>query len=177
MNQVIKQALIEKFITKAQNVCAKVQLIPKDSDSLKSLLENLTADEEQILFIPPKNIEPNLFEKFLSNEKVVINPDKEQLKNIKTGITSASYGIASTGSVAVSIANDLTIYLSMLVKKHIVLLDSNNIVDKPRDLFNESITLGRSFTIITGPSATADMGPLVRGVHGPGELFIIVLGD
>lgn len=177
MNQANKQALIEKFITKAQNACAKVQLIQKDSDSLKSLLENLTADEKQILFIPPKNINASLFEKFLSSEKAVINPDKEQLKNIKIGITGASYGIASTGSVAITITNDLTIYLSMLVKKHIVILDSINILDKPRDLFNESLTPGRSFTIITGPSATADMGPLVRGVHGPGELFIIVLGD
>ncbi|MDH7604811.1 MAG: LUD domain-containing protein [Melioribacter sp.] len=177
MNQVTKQALVEKFITKAQNACAKVQLIQKNSDSLTSLLENLIADEKQILFIPPKNIEPNLFEKFLSNDKVITNPDKEQLKNIKTSITGASYGIASTGSVAISITNDLTIYLSMLVKKHIVILDAKYIVDKPRDLFNESMTPGNSFTIITGPSATADMGPLVRGVHGPGELFIIVLGD
>jgi len=177
MNQATKQALVEKFVTKAQNACAKVQLIQKDSDSLNSLLKNLTADEKQILFIPPKNIESSLFEQFLSNEKIVINPDKEQLKNIRTGITSASYGIASTGSVTIPITNDLTIYLSMLVKKHIVILDAENIVDKPRDLFNESIMLKKSFTIITGPSATADMGPLVRGVHGPGELFIIVLGD
>ena len=28
---------------------------------------------------------------------------------------------------------------------------------------------------VTGPSATADMGPLVRGVHGPHKLHIIVL--
>jgi len=28
---------------------------------------------------------------------------------------------------------------------------------------------------VTGPSATADMGPLVRGVHGPHKLHILVL--
>jgi len=28
---------------------------------------------------------------------------------------------------------------------------------------------------VTGPSATADMGPLVRGVHGPHQLHVIVL--
>lgn len=177
MNEISTQELLEKFITKAQNVWAKIQVVHKDSDSLNLLLENLTADDNQILFIPPQNFESNLFEKFLSNENVIVNPNKEQLKNIRTGITAASYGIASTGSVVISITNDLIVYLSMLVKKHIVILDSKNILYKPRDLFNKNLDLSRSFTIITGPSATADMGPLVRGVHGPGELFIIVLGD
>ena len=48
-----------------------------------------------------------------------------------------------------------------------------------RDLFREDVLdgkgLSRSFVFITGPSATADMGPLVRGVHGPHRLHIIVL--
>ena len=37
--------------------------------------------------------------------------------------------------------------------------------------------LTRSFSFITGSSATADMGPLVRGVHGPGQLHIIILEE
>ena len=44
------------------------------------------------------------------------------------------------------------------------------------EAYLEGKGLKRSFTFITGPSATADMGPLVRGVHGPGKLHIIVLG-
>ena len=55
------------------------------------------------------------------------------------------------------------------------------IVPRVRDLFSREVLegkgLARSFTFITGPSATADMGPLVRGVHGPGKLHIIVLED
>ena len=33
----------------------------------------------------------------------------------------------------------------------------------------------RDLVFITGPSATADMGPLVRGVHGPHRLHILLL--
>jgi L-lactate dehydrogenase complex protein LldG len=35
--------------------------------------------------------------------------------------------------------------------------------------------LTRDFVFITGPSATADMGPLVRGVHGPHRQHVIVV--
>jgi L-lactate dehydrogenase complex protein LldG len=31
--------------------------------------------------------------------------------------------------------------------------------------------------LATGPSATADMGALVEGVHGPHEVHVIVLED
>jgi len=53
-------------------------------------------------------------------------------------------------------------------------------VPRPRDLF-ESNCLGgeglrRNLVFITGPSATADMGPLVRGVHGPHRLQILLMG-
>ncbi len=33
----------------------------------------------------------------------------------------------------------------------------------------------RSAIIATGPSATADMGALVRGAHGPREVHVVIL--
>jgi L-lactate dehydrogenase complex protein LldG len=52
-------------------------------------------------------------------------------------------------------------------------------VPQLRDLFRRDVLNGegltRDFVFITGPSATADMGPLVRGVHGPHRLHVIVV--
>jgi L-lactate dehydrogenase complex protein LldG len=36
-------------------------------------------------------------------------------------------------------------------------------------------SLKRNLVFITGPSATADMGPLVVGVHGPHRVLILLL--
>jgi L-lactate dehydrogenase complex protein LldG len=62
---------------------------------------------------------------------------------------------------------------------HIVLLDAARIVERPSSLFDpaclEGEALRRDMVLITGPSATADMGPLVRGVHGPRRLHILLL--
>ena len=53
------------------------------------------------------------------------------------------------------------------------------IVARPRDLFDPDCLKGeglkRNLVFITGPSATADMGPLVHGVHGPHRLLVLLL--
>lgn len=181
MNFTSKEKLLKEFLTKAQVASAKVGLIQKDAHFLCSALEKLIASEKEVLFVPSDNIESELFKEFATNEKIIINPEGKHLVSIKTGITCASYGIASTGSVVIPIENNLAIYVSMLAKKHIVIIESDKILPRPRDIFNRNYSdqddLKRSFSIITGSSATADMGALVRGVHGPGELFIIVLGN
>ena len=68
---------------------------------------------------------------------------------------------------------------SLLMPLHMVLLRASRIVERPRDLFDAAClggeALRRNLVLVTGPSATADMGPLVRGVHGPHRLQIFLL--
>jgi L-lactate dehydrogenase complex protein LldG len=71
-------------------------------------------------------------------------------------------------------------YISLLARTHIAIVAANSIVENPSDLFRGGRRarpqgLTRNFVFITGPSATADMGPLVRGVHGPHHLHIMIL--
>jgi L-lactate dehydrogenase complex protein LldG len=97
------------------------------------------------------------------------------------GITEAFAAVARTGTICVTVDAGLTGYVSLLVRHHIAVLAAENIVERPGDLFRADRLGGRglreNFVFITGPSATADMGPLVRGVHGPHHLHIIVLED
>jgi len=69
--------------------------------------------------------------------------------------------------------------MSLLAPYQIAVLAAENLVPSPRDLFSpqylEGKGLTRDFVFVTGPSATADMGPLVRGVHGPHKLHIVLL--
>ncbi len=174
----INKEIIEQFIASAKEVVATVERIPANANSLNDALVAAT-ENEVVLLAQPDDLDPELFSIFKLNKNVIIEPTKEQLSTIKTGITDAFCGIAATGSVCVSITKNLSSSASMLTRKHIVIVDSKTIIPKPRDIFSEKYLEGkglkRSFSIITGPSATADMGPLVRGVHGPGKLHIIIV--
>jgi L-lactate dehydrogenase complex protein LldG len=110
---------------------------------------------------------------------VILKPDDEQLATAGVGVTEAFAGIASTGSVCIALGRPLVGATSLLMPLNIVLLPMERIVDRPRDLFHPEIfggeALKRNLVLVTGPSATADMGPLVRGVHGPHRLLILLL--
>lgn len=174
-----KKELIVKFIEAAQNAAASVELIPNDVKSLTKALLDAAKDDEFILYAEPANLNPDLFSEFKKSPKVITEPNKVQLQNISCGVTDSFGAVASTGSVCVEVSENYTSPISMLTRKHIVVVDGNTIVPRPSDVFSKNYLDGKglykSFTIITGTSATADMGPLVRGVHGPGKLHIIIL--
>lgn len=174
----VKSNIVEQFISSAKNTTATIETINADAELLNNSLI-AASENESVLFAEPDYVNPELFSLFKTNKNVITNPVKNQISQTKIGITDAFCAIASTGSVCVSTTSSLSSIISMLVKKHIVVIDSKTIVPRPRDLFSnkyiDSEKLNHNFSIITGPSATADMGPLVRGVHGPGKLHIIVL--
>lgn len=179
MQSQINSKIVDQFIASAKESVATVERIVANAESLNNALIAVT-ENEMILLAQPDDISPELFSIFKLNKNVVTEPTKTQLSTIRTGITDAFCAIAATGSVCVSITKNLSSPASMLTRKHIVIVDSKTIIPKPSDLFSKEYLGGkglkRSFSIITGPSATADMGPLVRGVHGPGKLHIIIVG-
>ncbi len=171
--------LVREFIESAERASATAEVTRSNPDSLNLALLSLIEGEERVLLALSDELNPDLFTKFRADSRVITDPTKEQLKTTAVGITDAFCGIASTGSVCVAVTTNLTVPVSMLTRRHIVVLDAKTVVPRPRDVFSSEFLDGkglqRSFSYITGPSATADMGPLVRGVHGPGRLHIIVL--
>ncbi len=125
------------------------------------------------------NFPPRLFSEFASDARVVADPTPDQMVHSAAGVTEAFAGVASTGSVCVDVSYERTGMVSLLAPLQIAVVAAETIVPKPRDLFCADILDGkglkRDFVFVTGPSATADMGPLVRGVHGPHKLHIIVV--
>jgi L-lactate dehydrogenase complex protein LldG len=174
-----EEELMKQFVSAVTDAMATVEVIPNDKKFLTDALLKATEDDDAVLFAEPNDIDAGLFSEFKKNPKVITAPSKEQLRTIRTGVTDSFGAVASTGSVCVPVTNNLTSPISMLTRKHIVVLNSTTIVSRPSDIFSEKYLAGkglkRSFSFITGTSATADMGPLVRGVHGPGKLHIIVL--
>ncbi len=171
--------LAEQFIRAAQRSAATVERIKHSASALKEALTRLIKEEDMVLLAEPDDISTELFSSVRQLPNVATNPTDHQLSSIKIGITDAFAGVARTGSICVSVSKNLGGSVSLFTREHIAILDARTILPRPRDLFSEEYLDGkgleRDFVFITGPSATADMGPLVRGVHGPGKLYIIVL--
>ena len=182
MNFLATQAandLLEQFVASARSAAATAEIVDRRPQAIGEAILATAGDAARILFAPPQVLPPELFEEFAADPRVVTQPDSEQMVHSGVGVTEAFAGVARTGSVCVDVDYQRTGFVSLLTPLHIAVLASEYIVPQPRDVFRRDVLNGegltRNFVFITGPSATADMGPLVRGVHGPHRLHVIVV--
>lgn len=117
----------------------------------------------------------------LQDIPIALEPTPGELEAAKTGVTAARLGIADYGTVVVQSGPDATEAASLLPGRHVAVLRASDVVpdmtaalDVLGPLLREEPT---SVVLATGPSATADMGALVRGAHGPKDVHVVLLDD
>lgn len=96
------------------------------------------------------------------------------------GITSADYALADTGTLVMLASPAEARLISLLPPVHIAVVPAGRVLSGLDELFTilpDPATNTSSMVLITGPSRTADIEQiLVRGVHGPGEIHVVVVG-
>jgi L-lactate dehydrogenase complex protein LldG len=171
--------LTEIFVKNARGAAALVEIVEVSPGAVVEALQKALQGARSIVVANGEWVRPEILSTARGLPNVLVNPSDEQLARADAGITEAFAGVASSGSVCVALGTPLVAAASLLMPLHVVLLPAERIVERPRDLFDEARFGGeglrRNLVFITGPSATADMGPLVRGVHGPHRLYILVL--
>jgi L-lactate utilization protein LutC len=109
--------------------------------------------------------------------------DREALRAVAEkadiGITSADYALAETGSLVLLSSAEEARMISLLPMIHLAILPASRILTGLDELYAtepEPMSRTSAMVLITGPSRTADIEQiLVRGVHGPGEIHVVVV--
>jgi len=108
------------------------------------------------------------------------------IENVETpdadvGITSADYALADTGTLVMISGAEESRLISLLPPTHIAVVPVSRLLENLDDLLTRVPRPAdgtSSMVLITGPSRTADIEQiLVRGVHGPGEITVILVDD
>ena len=96
------------------------------------------------------------------------------------GITGADYALADTGTLVLLSSPQEARLVSLLPPWHIAVVPRDRILTGLDELFSvlpHPAEQTSSMVLITGPSRTADIEQiLVRGVHGPGQITVVVVG-
>lgn len=170
--------LVERFEDAARAAAATVERVPRDPSCIAGAITRTFPKAQKIALAEPVHLPAHLLDGCRRLAGVIQNRVKREMAGIDLGVSEAFAGVARTGSVCIDVDAGLNGYASLLGRIHVALLAAEDIVDRPADLFRPGAagaTKDRSFVFVTGPSATADMGPLVRGVHGPHRLHILLL--
>lgn len=96
------------------------------------------------------------------------------------GITSADYALADTGTLVMIASPAEARLVSLLPPAHIAVVPMDRVLTSLDELFTlvpMPADQSSSMVLITGPSRTADIEQiLVRGVHGPGQISVLLVG-
>ena len=105
---------------------------------------------------------------------------RELCATADVGITSADYALADTGTLVMLSSPQEARMISLLPPAHLAVVPRDRVLSGLDELFSilpDPAASTSSMVLITGPSRTADIEQiLVRGVHGPGEITVIVVG-
>jgi L-lactate dehydrogenase complex protein LldG len=98
-----------------------------------------------------------------------------------TGVTPVRLGVAALGSLLVRSGSDGDELVALYPERHVAVLAASDVVpdlDAATDWLDDEVDAGRdSYVFATGVSATADMGALVEGVHGPTNVHVVIVDD
>ena len=107
---------------------------------------------------------------------------REHAASLHTALTLADWGIADTGSLVLDSSSEDLRLATMLAEIHVAVLPLSRLKADAFALEDElnrlMATPPRYLAFITGPSRTADIERVLTiGVHGPGELHVLLLKD
>ena len=104
---------------------------------------------------------------------------REACARVEVGITSADYALADTGTLVMIASPAEARLVSLVPPVHIAVVPAERVLTGLDELFALHPLPAEetsSMVLITGPSRTADIEQiLVRGVHGPGEIHVVIV--
>lgn len=104
----------------------------------------------------------------------------QELNPVLVGLTGAHAALADTGSIVVVSGPGRGRIASLLPPTHIAVVGADQLYPSlgPFLAANADVAeVGANMVVITGPSRTGDIeGTLVLGVHGPGDLHVVLIG-
>jgi L-lactate dehydrogenase complex protein LldG len=174
---------VQRFAENARAVAATVEFVDRSAAAIAAAISRIAARAGARTFAvaDARDLPPSLLDGCRRLSLCVAGRSRRDLATADIGVTDTFAAVATTGTICVRVDAGDANYVSLLARTHIAIVAPERIVERPGDLFREDCLSGEGlrsdFVYITGPSATADMGPLVRGVHGPHFLHLLVLAS
>lgn len=118
-----------------------------------------------------------------SDREVQRDALRQKAINADIGITGVDYAIAETGTAVLLARKGVSRVVSLLPPVHIAVVEKGQVLPSLDELFTlrrkEFLhnNLGSYMNLISGPSRSADIEyQLVTGVHGPGDVHMVLIG-
>ena len=174
--EVALEERVSSLLNRVEALAGKPYRTSDPASVVAGLIANKTAVASNAQFLAQTGITS------LPNVRTGVT-DRDELRALCAttdfGITSADYALADTGTLVMISSPREARLISLLPPAHIAVVPRDRILTGLDELFTvvpNPAEVSSSMVLITGPSRTADIEQiLVRGVHGPGQIAVIVV--
>jgi L-lactate dehydrogenase complex protein LldG len=174
-------SLVEMFSQSLEDVAGHCIVVHDESEAGQAIRRVMELTNAKRGAISDSTLVRRVIERVTFDIELLENPASADLFDCDVGITSAQWAIAETGTLVLEAEREHHRLASLVPPVHIALIEGNRIrrtmIEVLELLGNtDKDQLSRTVTFITGPSRTSDIElNLTIGVHGPGELYVIIL--
>ncbi len=181
--------LVRQLAENASRVDVEAHIATTLEDARATLQQWLTdLHASRFLYVPGPTLERLGISQISSSAPIPLftNPADEEVRSLldcPVGVNEAAAAVSSTGTIIEASGQGHSRLISLLPPVHISVVTSERIfpdlaawVDRAN--LGEAFHSLSAFTLISGPSRTADIEQtLTRGVHGPGQMYMLVLDE
>ena len=169
--------LLERFKENLELVGAKCAVVQSENEAAELLREIVSDLSAKTVTISDSELVSRLVD--TAGIEAIRDASREELFSSDIGITSAHWAIAETGTLVLEAGAERHRLVSLVPAVHICVLKADSIRHSMGEILELVDTQANpTITFITGASRTSDIElTLAIGVHGPGELHVIVIKD
>ena len=177
LNDFPKAALIENFRENLEFVGGKFSHVYDESEAAEVLFSIIREKNARQIAISDSPLVKKIAGYLKSSAEFIENAATDVLFESDLGVTGAQWAIAETGTLVLESESERHRLTSLVPPVHVCVLEARNI----RRTLGEILEilqrdLSRTITFVTGASRTSDIElTLAIGVHGPGELHVILI--
>lgn len=167
---------LERFKESLESVGGHCLIVKNESEAAKELQKIIEEKKARRVAVS----DSSLVKRLTLNAEVLEKASKTELFDCDLGITSAQWAIAETGTLVLESDKEFHRLTSLVPPVHVAIFEAEIIRQTLGEVLQElsGKELSRTITFITGPSRTSDIElTLAIGVHGPAELFVIVIDE
>lgn len=176
---------VERFVSMASSVDTTFTRVTAMEDVPAALCDYLVRERlpTKVVMAPDEDLNSAPWQR--------VTPQLQIRRGVSEGedrvsVTSATAGVAETGTLVMLSGPDHPSTLNFLPEIHVVVLPSERIVGAYEDAWDkiraratvDNDLLPRTVNHITGPSRSGDIEQtILLGAHGPRKLHVILVGD
>jgi len=171
--------LVELFRDALEAVNGQCIVVRTGAEAAANLQQLIEQYEAERIAVSDSPLVHGLLQQISCDAQVLQNAAPSELFDCDAGITSAQWAIAETGTLVLESHRERHRLVSLVPPVHLAIVESSRIRRTMSEVLaavNQPGELSRTVTFITGPSRTSDIElTLAIGVHGPGQLHVIVI--